>query len=221
MLLGCCHCGSPPPPPPSESIPPSTSQSLPPSESITSVSEVTNSCIANSFGCPAIPRFLKFQVAVGGGNWDGSPDCLCSHYDGTYTLEFCECKGPTGDDTAVLTYSTSNLGWWRNNNLTPPGCRAKAAGDCVSRVGNSQGAAALSSRLYYAVIRPTGMSVVSSTYYTAYDFWPFERATITRSWKDDTANHLCLSNGPWTLPASARLAGLDGCSWGTGTLSVG
>ena len=225
MLLGCCHCGSPP----SESTPPSTSQSLPPStsESITSVSEVSNDCIS-VFGCSAVPRRLKFQVAVGGGDWDGSPDCLCSHYDGTFTLNFCTCLYSSGSDSSALIYSTNDRGWWRTPNpLVPnailPGCSMKAVGDCTVHLALNQGQAAASSRLYYAVIRPSGIQVLSSSYFTFYlDGGFYYRATVTRTWKNDGIEHNCLTNGPWVLPSpeAGYIDGVDGCIWGAGTLSV-
>lgn len=218
MLLGCCHCGDTP----SESIPPSESvpsESLPPSDDLSgpSYSEIASTCIS-AFGCAAIPRRLTWAVSVGGGNWDGKADCLCASYDGTFTLKFCDCVFTTGIGYRLF-YATDNLGVWRGRpgfpNTDLAGCRIKSAGVCTPAEGSVS-----SSRLYYAIITTTNIRVITTTYYTAQDFPPFTATNATRQWEFTGAIN-CLASASYSLSAIPLVTGLDGCSWGTGSLSPG
>ena len=221
MLLGCCHCGETPSEstPPSQSLPPSVSESVPPSESDSgpSYSEISSSCIS-SFGCVAIPRRLTWSVAVSGGSWDGSADCLCPAYDGTYTLKFCQCyyNGPL--NRYELHYATDDLGTWRGRPGFPStdliGCRTKTPGTCEPGISLS------GSRKYYCVVLQNNIRVFSSRYYTAFDYFPFSRTELSREWLYEGSPN-CLASGSYSLPALAREARLDGCGWATGTLTPG
>lgn len=223
MLLGCCHCGETPPSesiPPSQSLPPSTSQSLPPSSQSSGpdYSVIGSSCIS-AFGCAAIPRRLTWTVPVSTGNWDGAPDCLCPSYDGTFTLKFCECNFTTLLGYRLF-YATDDLGRWRGRagfpNTDLQGCRTKAAGTCTPIEGSLA-----SSRLYYAIVTPSSIRVVTTTYYSAQDTPPFPTSNITQQWTF-TGSPNCLASASYTLPkTSSVLPGYDGCGWGTGTLTPG
>jgi len=223
MLLGCCHCGETP----SESIPPSVSESqsqsesVPPSESDSgpSYSEITSSCIA-AFGCAAIPRRLTWNITVSGGSWDGDIDCLCPSYNGTFTLKFCECNFTTLLGYRLF-YATDDLGRWRGRAGFPDtdlqGCRTKAAGTCTPIEGSLA-----SSRLYYAIVTPSNIRVVTTTYYSAQDTFPFPTSNVTREWLY-TGSPNCLASASYSLPyISTVLPGYDGCGWtGSGTLTPG
>ena len=223
MLLGCCHCGETPSEsiPPSQSLPPSTSQSLPPSTSQSSgpdYSVIGSSCIS-AFGCAAIPRRLTWTIAVTTGNWDGKPDCLCPSYNGTFTLKFCECNY-----SALLGYrlfyATDDLGRWRGRTGFPntdlQGCRNKSAGSCLPVEGSLS-----SSRLYYAIVTPSNIRVVTTTYYSAQDTFPFPTSNITHQW-EYTGSPNCLASSSYSLPLSPTVgAGYSGCGWPTGTLTPG
>ena len=223
MLLGCCHCGETPPSesiPPSESTPPSVSESVPPSESDSgpSYSEISSSCIS-SFGCAAIPRRLTWNVSVSGGTWDGSADCLCSAYDGTYTLKFCDCQFATLTGYRLF-YATDELGTWRGRpgfpNTDLVGCRTKTAGTCVPLEGS-----VTTTRKYYAVVTPNNIRVFTTTYYTSTDTFPFSRVNATRQW-EYTGSVNCLASSSYSLTKLALISNLDGCGWATtGTLTPG
>jgi len=220
MLIGCCHCGEEP----SESIPPSESESqsesIPPSDSDDgpSYSEITSSCIA-SFGCAAIPQRLTWTVPVATGNWDGSPDCLCPNYDGTHVLKYCGCYYEPGPARYVLVYATDTLGVWRGRpgfpNTDLIGCRNKAPGACSPFV-----AALSNTRLYYCVVLPGAINVYSTQYYTSTDVFPFTATQLGRAWTF-VGSVNCLATSSYTLTPIAATARLDGCTWGTGTLSPG
>lgn len=222
MLIGCCHCGEEPPSesiPPSESTP-SASESTPSaSDSGPSYSEISSSCIS-LFGCAAIPRRLTWTVPVSTGNWDGNPDCLCAPYDGTHTLKFCSCAYEPTPNRYVLLYATDELGTYRGRVGQPGtdliGCRTKAAGPCTPFVANIS-----NSRRYYCVVYSTGQINVSSThYFTAQDIPPFPTTTLSRTWSF-TGSVNCLASGSYSLTPGGSIVGLDGCGWGTGTLSPG
>ena len=215
MLLGCCHCGETPPSestPPSQSLPPSTSQSLPPSTSQSSgpdYSVIGSSCIS-SFGCAAIPRRLTWNVTV-----SGDTDCICPSYNGTFTLKFCDCNF-TSLLGYRLFYATDDLGRWRGRpgfpNTDLSGCRDKAAGSCLPVEGGLS-----SSRLYYAIITPVNIRVITSTYRSSDGFGT---TNITHQW-EYVGSPNCLSSASYALSHSPIAPGFDGCGWGAGTLTPG
>jgi hypothetical protein len=96
------------------------------------------------------------------------------------------------------------------------GCRTKTAGSCDPIEGSLA-----SSRLYYAIVTPTGMRVITTTYFSAQDTFPFPTTNYTQQWNFSGSIN-CLASASYSLSHFTGGDSLgDGCGWGTGTLSPG